>query len=205
MTTILNSLGMNALDYENINPADYTILVDQDGVLADWQEQYNRLLALQHPNIPVIPTEEISVFKAQSLYAPEHQSAISSMMNTPGFYRDLAPIEGAVNALNEMLDMGFNVFLCTAPFISHETCASEKMQWVKEHLGNKWLNRIVITSDKTLVRGDLLIDDKPDITGSMTPIWKHIVFDAPYNRHMETRIDKWADWQNTVFRMLQNA
>jgi len=37
--------------------------------------------------------------------------------------------------------------------------------WVKQHLGAEWMKRIIITCDKTLIHGDLLIDDKHAVTG----------------------------------------
>lgn len=177
---------------------EFTILVDQDGVIGDWQHTYDTLLALQMPHVQIIPREEIKIFKAQKLYAEEHHEGIAKMMNTPGFYRNLLPIEGAVKALKEMKAAGYNVRICTAPYVTHETCASEKMQWIGEHLGDEWKELTIITSDKTLVRGDVLIDDKPKISGSMVPVWKHVVFDAPYNRHLELRLNKWADWQTVI-------
>ena len=47
------------------------------------------------------------------------------------------------------------------------------------------------------VRGDVLIDDKPNITGSATPTWQQLLFDAPYNRHVAhlPRLSSWADWE----------
>ena len=42
-------------------------------------------------------------------------------------------------------------------------------------------------ADKTLVRGDVLIDDKPHVTGSNAPTWQHLLYDAPYNRDIERR------------------
>lgn len=186
-------------------PEGFTVLVDMDGVIADWQKQYDTLLSKQFPHIPIIPFDQITSFKTQNFYADEHRVDISKMMNTPGFYRDLEPISGAVDALHAMEAAGITVFLCTAPYVTHETCASEKMGWVKEHLGERWLNRTVITSDKTLVRGDVLIDDKPNIKGAMKPLWKHIVFDAPYNRGMEPRIDNWVEWQNVLAEVVKSA
>lgn len=37
--------------------------------------------------------------------------------------------------------------------------------WVKKHFGSAFLEQIVLTRDKTVVSADLLIDDRPDITG----------------------------------------
>ncbi len=41
-----------------------------------------------------------------------------------------------------------------------------QFEWVQQHLGRGWVNRLVITKDKTIVTGDLLIDDRPKIKGS---------------------------------------
>lgn len=37
--------------------------------------------------------------------------------------------------------------------------------WVEKHFGPEFLEQIVLTRDKTVVSADLLIDDRPDITG----------------------------------------
>lgn len=37
--------------------------------------------------------------------------------------------------------------------------------WVEKHFGPDFLEQIVLTRDKTVVSADLLIDDRPDITG----------------------------------------
>lgn len=173
------------------------ILVDMDGVICDWQAQFDAFLAKHCPHIPLIPREEITVFKSQSLYAQEYHAEIAEMMNLKGFYRTLNPIAGAVKALHEM-EKEYTVFICTAPYVTNETCASEKILWVQEHLGDNWMDRMVITSDKTLVAGDVLIDDKPLIKGVGPRTWAHVVFDAPYNRHIETRINVWSEWRSVI-------
>lgn len=37
--------------------------------------------------------------------------------------------------------------------------------WVEKHFGPDFLDQIVLSTDKTVVSADLLIDDRPDITG----------------------------------------
>lgn len=181
------------------------ILIDMDGVLCKWQEMYDGLLRTHYPHIPIFPFEKVTRFKTQSFYAEEHRAEIAEMMNRPGFYRDLEPMDGAVQALKAMKAAGLQVFLCTAPYLTNKTCASEKMDWVERHLGADWLDRVIITSDKTLVNGDFLIDDKPDITGAMVPSWVHVVFDAPYNRGIEPRIDFWDEWLEVLSKLAQEA
>lgn len=38
-------------------------------------------------------------------------------------------------------------------------------RWVEQNLGPQFVERIILTRDKTVVMGDLLIDDKDDIQG----------------------------------------
>jgi len=57
-----------------------------------------------------------------------------------------------------------------------------------------------MTTDKTTVRGDVLIDDKPKISGSQRPAWQQILFTAPYNTSVndKPRLDHWKDWEQAV-------
>lgn len=88
--------------------------------------------------------------------------------------------------------------ICTAPTTRYRNCVLEKHEWVEEHLGLEWVGRMVLTRDKTLVRGAVLIDDRPDISGAMTPEWQHVVFDAPYNRHLPGPRMTWATWREVL-------
>ncbi|WP_421446371.1 5' nucleotidase, NT5C type, partial [Agrobacterium tumefaciens] len=58
---------------------------------------------------------------------------------------------------------------------------------------------MILTRDKTLVRGDLIIDDKPRIQGAVTPSWRHIVYDAPYNRQVtDAPRLTWQNWRSVL-------
>ena len=59
---------------------------------------------------------------------------------------------------------------------------------------------------RQLVQGHLLIDDKPLIEGAAKPRWKHILFDAPYNRQVTDRPRiTWANWRNVLAGELYTA
>lgn len=109
------------------------------------------------------------------------------LMSQPGFFHYMDLLPGAKEALTSILASGtIEPFLCTAPVISSPICWTEKVLAVREKLGQEWVDRLIITHDKTLVNGDILIDDKPKIRGvneEDTP-WIHVIFDAPYNRDL---------------------
>lgn len=92
-----------------------------------------------------------------------------------------------------------DVFLCTSPIKHYAHCPYEKFAWVEKHLGHDFLEQIILTRDKTVVSGDLLIDDKPDIDGvEPNPTWEHILFTASHNKHHllepnQRRLLSWSD------------
>jgi len=64
---------------------------------------------------------------------------------TRGFYLSLPVIAGAARALEEMLEAGHEVFVCTSPLSGTRWCMQEKLVWVEEHLGASWVDRVIIT------------------------------------------------------------
>lgn len=44
-------------------------------------------------------------------------------------------------------------------------CVFVQYAWVDRHLGPDFLEKVILTRDKTIVSGDILIDDKLDILG----------------------------------------
>jgi len=97
-------------------------------------------------------------------------------------FRDLHPISGAKESLNLMLQMDWNVFLVSSPTTSNTYSYKDKCEWVKKHLGDDWAKRLILTKDKTMIRGNVLIDDKISVTGFYKPSWTHIIFLSSYNK-----------------------
>lgn len=176
------------------------ILVDMDGVICEWDAAYDEALDLHGEAAANIPrTEGRVAFNLNEGRTPAEKKIIKSIMCQPGFYAELRPIFGARTALKEMLALGHDVRIVTSPWASNPTCASDKLNWVRRHLGESWSARTVITNDKTLVSGDVLIDDRPDVTGRDVPSWRHVLFSQPYNRDVDRpRINKWSEWKDVL-------
>ena len=153
------------------------ILLDQDNVLADFESGFRRHWRSRFGEDAPIKGKEHLFYIRDRL--PEH----------------LRP-HATERAL---LAAGHDVRICTAPVNQYRYCAGEKIAWVEQHLGAEWTRRVIIAKDKTWVRGDILIDDKPTIEGSLPPLWQHRLYDAPHNRHLNvprivwTQPETWAD------------
>lgn len=181
------------------------VLWDMDGVSFEWMEGVNRILLELDPSYPIIEPSKQTDYNLLAL--PGHDpELLKTAMNYPGLYRHLDPVEYAVEAAQEMQDEGIEVRFCTSPYLTHMTCASEKLGSIREHFGDSWVSRTILTNDKTFVHGDILIDDHPAIRGSHTPTWKQLVFDRPYNRHLDMpRMSDWRKWREAVYPMLESS
>lgn len=174
-----------------------TILVDLDGVMVDWTSQFNGDLAKFYPDLVF---EELREFSTPTYLPQEQIDAINFVKYRTGFYAEMQPIPGAIEAVVEMAFQGHSVWFCSSPEIYNESCESDKKSWLMRHMGDAWAKRLILTRDKTLVRGDYLIDDRPDVWGEKNPEWIHILFSQPYNDHIheKPRIDSWDQWR-TIF------
>jgi len=104
------------------------VYIDMDNTLANYSEMAN--------NLNICPNEAKHVI---------------------GFFRSLRPIEGAIEAYNE-LSKYFDVYiLSTAPW-SNPYSLVEKMEWIKEYLPNAYKN-VIFSHHKNLNIGEYLIDD----------------------------------------------
>lgn len=178
------------------------ILVDMDDVIADWAARYDAgMEAIAERSVGVRRSRDHKGFNLFADHSEEQAAIIREVIFTPGYYLDLQPIDGALKALYEMDFSGNDVRIVTAPMGGHATCASEKLEWVSRYLGPEWRKRVVITDDKTIVRGDVLFDDKGEITGSMTPEWQQILVDQPHNQTLKKDLPRVASlkhWREAI-------
>lgn len=77
-----------------------------------------------------------------------------------GFFLKLEEIEGSVKGINR-LSRFYDTWILTAPSTKNPLCYTEKRVWVEEHLGEAWVERLIISPNKGLLNGEHLIDDQP--------------------------------------------
>lgn len=77
----------------------------------------------------------------------------------PGFFADLPPIEGAIEAFHKLSEQYETYILSTAPW-ENPSAWIDKLLWVKQHLPEAGYKRLILSHNKHLNRGDYLIDDR---------------------------------------------
>ena len=175
------------------------ILVDQDGPLADFEKGFLDAWRAQFSNEHFVPLHQRRTFYVRDDYPKELRDKVESIYFAPKFYLNLPPVSGSLEALKILVELGYDVRICTSPLSHYENCVLEKYQWVERHLGGDFTKRIVLSKDKTIVRGKFLIDKNPAIEGEETAEWEHILYDCPYNQEVgNKRRLTWANWKNVL-------
>ena len=184
--------------------ANPIILVDQDGVFTDFVECYYRIAKEKFPEVhAALPSPETleTYFVEESIVDERVRNQGMQIINDPDIFRTMKPIKNAIEGMQELRKKaranGFEVFICTAPYMGGDKSSyTVKAEWIHTFLGYDWLSNLLMARDKTICNGAILIDDKPDPLGSFKPLWKHVVFDQPYNRAHQEGKQVMLDWSS---------
>jgi 5'-nucleotidase len=140
------------------------LLFDLDGVICDFDKRAKEL--------------EAEGIKGTKLFS--HPSA----------YKDLEPIEGAIEAWHALQDKYETYILSTPPW-SNPDAWGEKRRWVEEHLGKSAHKKLILCHNKGLVRGDFLIDDR--IANGVADF---------QGEHIHFATQQYPDWTSVLEKLL---
>lgn len=180
------------------------ILVDMDSVLADFEKKFYDTFTQKFPDRRAISLQNRNTFYITDQYPEAYFEDIEAIYNAEGFFLHLEEIEGAIDKIRELETIaGVKIYICTTAPRQNPYAPTEKRRWIENHLGPNWLNRFILTHDKTLIRGDILIDDRPDIKGEAIPQWKHILYTQPYNQNLSglSRMT-WDNWKEVLLPLI---
>lgn len=80
--------------------------------------------------------------------------------DVPGIFSLMEPMPMAVQSYEELSSLFDTYILSTAPW-DNPSAWSDKLEWVKKHLGKPAYKRLTLTHHKNLNIGDFLVDDRP--------------------------------------------
>jgi len=118
----------------------------------------------------------------------EEQPDVAYPQSVPGLFSGLAPMQDAIKGYRRLEDIGFDVWILSAPSYMNPRCYMEKRQWVEQHLGLKTCKKLILSCVKSLLIGDYLIDDYDHGKGQECFSGQLIHFGA----------DKFPDWSSVT-------
>lgn len=102
----------------------------------------------------------------------------------PFFFQELKPIEGAIEAVNELWGK-YEIYFLSTPMWHEPTSYMDKRIWLERTFGEKAFKRLILTHRKDLNIGDYLIDDT---TKNGAGEFKGL--------HIHFGTEKWPNWKN---------
>ena len=115
------------------------IFIDMDGVLCNFNKaMLSRFL--QNRNLKELTIEQ-----------EYPQSKV-------GFFLNLEEMPDAIESFKKLQEK-YDVWILTRPSFMNVQCYTEKAQWVMNHLGFDVLKQTIMAGNKSLLKGDYLIDD----------------------------------------------
>lgn len=178
------------------------MLVDMDGVQADFDAEVLSRVAQRYPHIlPLDPEQHPQSFYTYENFPEEHKNTVYEVCLEEGFVASLPVVPGAIDGWERIMDAGYTPRICSSPLPTPH-CEAEKLEWVEKHFTRRFgawvVETAIITGKKYLVDGVALIDDRPPpIKGGEEASWEHIIFDRRYNRADTAegfiRLNDWED------------
>ena len=104
----------------------------------------------------------------------------------PGIFSLMDPIPGAIDSFNELSKLFDTYILSTSPW-ENDSAWTDKLRWVKKHLGEAAYKRLILSHHKNLNTGDFLIDDRTK-NGA----------DKFQGEHIHFGTEKFPDWETVV-------
>lgn len=161
-----------------------TVLVDMDGILVDLTTYWLSHIYEEHDILVGIDEiDQWSLHKCGGLVSLK-PTQVYAYLQQPGFFRHAPALPGAIEGLRKLNDL-YNVVIVSSP--SGPISAKEKYEWLAEHAPFLKLDQIILANQKTLVRGDVLIDDHPETGVKYRAAWPGSMvlgIEYEYNKNM---------------------
>ena len=177
-----------------------TVLVDMDDTIEDllgaWVSALNEQYGLD------VDKNTITDWDIAAFFPMLTKLQVFAPIYSDNFWKTVRPIEGAADALRQLIADGHTVYIVTNS--SYETL-SAKMTDVLFKFSPfiKWKD-VIITGHKQLIRGDVLVDD--GVHNLEGGDYLKILMDSPHNRsynaeeHGMHRVTNWGDAYDLITR-----
>lgn len=133
------------------------ILIDVDGVLADFMGAV----------LSFVNTRHGTNFNHHDMYddfrvviKEYHTQELENFIKSEGFCQMLKVLPGAIEGVQKLRDLGWDIMFVTSPYKDAPTWAYDRMKWLERYFGAT-REDVIFARNKKYVHGVTLIDDLP--------------------------------------------
>lgn len=156
------------------------VLCDADDTLENLVEPW--VNAVNYKFCANVKWNDITEWDMAKFFPTLSREQVYSPIYEDGFWNSIIPMPGAVKFINSILADGHEFYIVTAT--NYQTCGSKIKKLLEMFKMLKWEN-FIISSNKQMVNGDILIDDAPQNLIGGT--YHKVLFDRPHNYSFDER------------------
>ena len=177
------------------------ILVDADGVLENLTEVFPELINKKYGTD--VKYEDITEWGFEKYFPNLTYEEVYSTEFDPELYERTKPKKDAPEILKKLIDDGHEIYVVTNTKYKAVELKMEKV--MKKYFPFLSWKNFIITSNKQMIKGDVLIDD--GVHNLIGGDYAKILFEAPWNRDFDTeangmfRAKNWEEIYNIINTM----
>lgn len=182
------------------------LLLDMDGPLADFDAHGWRACIDEGIEVDVAGQhEQTARFFTDHIPDRRSRDSIRMLIDDTPWFRYLPVTPGAVDGVRDLIGAGVDVWVVTKPLEVNRTCRDDKAAWLRDHFP-MLERRLIIAPDKSLVQGDLLLDDAPHPAWFGSASWRPVIFSCAFNGAGSewAGLPRWS-WGDPVEALLEVA
>lgn len=160
------------------------VLADAVGQFIAW---YERDFGVRYKK------EQLEGTRLAHVVPDEHRATVIGYPHQPGFFRDMAVMEDSQMVLEE-LSKRHEIYIASAA-MEFKHSLYDKYEWLDEHFPFIHWKRRILCGDKSVLRGDVLIDDHDFNLSVFTG--RPIMFSAPHNVQF-TQYERLNNWKEAL-------
>jgi 5'-nucleotidase len=174
------------------------VLIDLDDTMTHLVRAWCQWLNHRHGT--KVTEDNIIGWKIADYFPELTERQVFEPVHMDVFWKDVEPMEGAQKYIKLLIDEGFDIYVCTAS--SFDTIKSKFEYVLGRHFPFISWNRVIVTKNKQLVNGHILIDD--GVHNLEGGAYKKILMSAPHNKSYDaesngmTRVETWKEAYDAV-------
>ena len=177
------------------------ILIDADGVLEDLSQKW--VIYLNGKYGTSVRYEDLTEWDMTAAFPSLTREQVYGIDRDEEFYSLLEPIPGAVEAVKRMMDEGHEIYVVTTT--PYQAVKPKLERAIFRYFPFLTWKNVIITANKHLIRGDVLIDD--GVHNLLGGEYRKILVTAPYNKDFDAeangmiRVGSWEEIYRAVTAM----